>query len=152
MCEPYPPPQEDSHDPSLTCMRFGIGFHMLCIHIDHGHADWKGIFPKGSKTRGVGSLRTDLVTKTPSAWIMMWPSFGKAFPTHVFFLAGARCLSAGHHLRLTRGPAGNRTTTGSLSASTRTTPYQLSRGDTCKAFPTQMPFVQRGAAFVLVLM
>ena len=32
-----------------------------------------------------------------------------------FFLAGARCLSAGHHLRLTRGPAGNRTTTGSLS-------------------------------------
>ena len=24
------------------------------------------------------------------------------------------CLSAGHHLRLTRGPAGNRTTTGSL--------------------------------------
>jgi len=47
-----------------------------------------------------------------------------------FFLAGARCLSAGHHLRLTRGPAGNRTTTGSLSASPRTTPYQLSRGDT----------------------
>ena len=32
-----------------------------------------------------------------------------------FFLAGARCLSAGHHLKLTRGPAGNRTTTGSLS-------------------------------------
>ena len=32
-----------------------------------------------------------------------------------FFLAGALCLSAGHHLRLTRGPAGNRTTTGSLS-------------------------------------
>ena len=47
-----------------------------------------------------------------------------------FFLAGARCLSAGHHLRLTRGPAKNRTTTGSLSASPRTTPYQLSRGDT----------------------
>ena len=47
-----------------------------------------------------------------------------------FFLAGARCLSAGHHLRLTRGPAGNRTTTGSLPASPRTTPYQLSRGDT----------------------
>ena len=47
-----------------------------------------------------------------------------------FFFAGARCLSAGHHLRLTRGPAGNRTTTGSLSASPRTTPYQLSRGDT----------------------
>ena len=50
--------------------------------------------------------------------------------SHAFFLAGARCLSAGHHLRLTRGPAGNRTTTGSLSASPRTTPYQLSRGDT----------------------
>ena len=47
-----------------------------------------------------------------------------------FFLAGARCLSAGHHLRLTRGPAGNRTTTGSLSASSRTTPYQLSHEDT----------------------
>ena len=47
-----------------------------------------------------------------------------------FFLAGALCLSAGHHLRLTRGPAGNRTTTGSLSASPRTTPYQLSHEDT----------------------
>jgi len=46
------------------------------------------------------------------------------------FLAGALCLSAGHHLRLTRGPAGNRTTTGSLSASSRTTPYQLSHEDT----------------------
>ena len=33
-----------------------------------------------------------------------------------FFLVGALCLSAGHHLRLTRGPAGNRTTTGNLSA------------------------------------
>ena len=33
-----------------------------------------------------------------------------------FFLVGALCLSAGYHLRLTRGPAGNRTTTGSLSA------------------------------------
>ena len=31
----------------------------------------------------------------------------------LLFFAGARCLAAGHHLRLTRGPAGNRTTTGS---------------------------------------
>ena len=54
-------------------------------------------------------------------------------PTSYFFLAGARCLSAGHHLRLTRGPAGNRTTTGSLSASSRTMPYQLSHEDTSKA-------------------
>ena len=48
----------------------------------------------------------------------------------LFFLLGALCLSAGHHLRLTRGPAGNRTTTGSLSAPSRTTPYQLSHEDT----------------------
>ena len=48
---------------------------------------------------------------------------GKGFVS--FFLVGAR--SAGHHLRLTRRPAGNRTTTGSLSASF----YQLSHGDTC---------------------
>ena len=34
-------------------------------------------------------------------------------------------------LRLTRGPAGNRTTTGSLSAPSRTTPYQLSHEDAC---------------------
>ena len=34
----------------------------------------------------------------------------------IFLGVGALCLSAGHHLRLTRGPAGNRTTTGSLSA------------------------------------
>ena len=33
-------------------------------------------------------------------------------------------------LRLTRGPAGNRTTTGRLSAPSRTTPYQLSHEDT----------------------
>ena len=33
------------------------------------------------------------------------------------------------HLRLTCGPAGNRTTTGSLSASSRTTPYQLLHRD-----------------------
>ena len=32
-------------------------------------------------------------------------------------------------LRLTCGPAGNRTTTGSLSASSRTTPYQLLHRD-----------------------
>ena len=37
-----------------------------------------------------------------------------------FFLARARCLSAS-----LRGPAGNRTTTGSLSAPSRTTLYQL---------------------------
>jgi len=43
-------------------------------------------------------------------------------------------------LRLTRGPAGNRTTTGSLSASPRTTPYQLSRGDTSKLQTTICPF------------
>ena len=35
---------------------------------------------------------------------------------NLFFLVGALCLSAGHHLKFTRGPAGNRTTTGSLSA------------------------------------
>ena len=33
-------------------------------------------------------------------------------------------------LRLTRGPARKRTTTGSLSAPSRTTPYQLSHEDT----------------------
>ena len=37
------------------------------------------------------------------------------------------------HLRLTCGPAGNRTTTGSLSASSRTTPYQLLHRDACYA-------------------
>ena len=45
---------------------------------------------------------------------------------HFFFLPGALCLLAGHHLRLTRGPAGNRTTNGSLSASSRTMTYTLS--------------------------
>ena len=45
-----------------------------------------------------------------------WFVFGGCLPVlsllrsdgFVFF-AGARCLSAGHHLRLTRGPAGKRT-------------------------------------------
>ena len=33
-----------------------------------------------------------------------------------FLLVSALCLSAGHHLTLTRRPAGNQTTTGNLSA------------------------------------
>ena len=44
-------------------------------------------------------------------------------------------------LRLTRGPAGNRTTTGSLSAPSRTTPYQLSHEDTCRSHLLQRPLV-----------
>ena len=43
-------------------------------------------------------------------------SYCKSADRKLFFLAGALCLSTGRHLRLTRGPAGNRTTTGSLSA------------------------------------
>ena len=35
------------------------------------------------------------------------------------------------HLRLTCGPAGNRTATGSLSATSRTSPYQLLHRDAC---------------------
>ena len=42
--------------------------------------------------------------------------------TGTFFLGGAICLSAGHQLlRLTCGPAGNRITTGSLSAMSKDT-------------------------------
>ena len=39
------------------------------------------------------------------------------------------------YLRLTCGPAGSRTTTGSLSASSRTTPYQLLHRDTLRIGP-----------------
>ena len=46
------------------------------------------------------------------------------------FFTRARCLAAVFVLRLTRGQAGNRTTTGSLSAPLRTTPYQLSHEET----------------------
>ena len=43
---------------------------------------------------------------------------------------GANRLSPGHHtLRLTCGPAGNRTATGGLSATLRTSPYQLLHRD-----------------------
>ena len=54
----------------------------------------------------------DLPTKTSSR---PEPRSHSSVISVVFFFAGARCLSAGHHLRLTRGPAGNRTTTGSRS-------------------------------------
>ena len=48
----------------------------------------------------------------------------------LFFVDGANWLSPGHHtLRLTCGPAGNRTATGSLSATSRTSPYQLLHRD-----------------------
>ena len=47
-----------------------------------------------------------------------------------FFVDGANWLSPGHHtLRLTCGPAGNRTATGSMSATSRTSPYQLLHRD-----------------------
>ena len=47
-----------------------------------------------------------------------------------FFVDGANRLSPGHHTwRLTCGPAGNRTATGSLSATSRTSPYQLLHRD-----------------------
>ena len=52
-----------------------------------------------------------VVHRIQALWLM------NSSPCCGFFLVGARCLSAGHHLRLIRGPAGNRTTTGSLSAS-----------------------------------
>ena len=46
---------------------------------------------------------------------------------HQFFFFGRRPLPfGGSHLRLPSGPAGIRTTTGSLSALARPTPYQLS--------------------------
>ena len=45
-----------------------------------------------------------------------------------FFFVRARCLSAGLRSSLTRGPAGNRTATGSVST-TRVMPYQLHHED-----------------------
>ena len=48
----------------------------------------------------------------------------------VFFCPSPLPFSGSTVLRLTRGPAGNRTTTGSLSAPSRATPYQLSHEDT----------------------
>ena len=60
-----------------------------------------------------------------------WAAFFFPF----FFVDGANWLSPGHHtLRLTCGPAGNRTATGSLSATSRTSPYQLLHRDACGVF------------------
>ena len=52
------------------------------------------------------------------------------YTCQLFFVDGANWLSPGHHtLTLTCGPAGNRTATGSLSATSRTSPYQLLHRD-----------------------
>ena len=52
---------------------------------------------------------------------------------NLFFCPSPLPFGGSTVLRLTRGPAGNRTTTGSLSAPSRTTPYQLSHEDTWPA-------------------
>ena len=67
-------------------------------------------------------LIVELATKTFGSygWLALVTEplilpLGTRSANHHFFFVGACCLSAGHYLRLTRGPAGNRTTTGSLS-------------------------------------
>ena len=58
-----------------------------------------------------------------------------------FFFFGRRPLPfVGSHLRLPSGPAGIRTTTGSLSALARPTPYQLSHRVASKDVCTQVHF------------
>ena len=49
----------------------------------------------------------------------------------------------GSHLRLPSGPAGIRTTTGSLSALARPTPYQLSHRVACTGFSSAAPVTQK---------
>ena len=66
---------------------------------------WTGrtqLCPNSSPRANIGTLALSLYT----TWSLATS----------FFFVGALCLSAGYHLRLTCGPAGNRTTTGSLSA------------------------------------
>ena len=56
-----------------------------------------------------------------------WLGHGFQITTLIYFFCGRRPLPfGGSHLRLPSGPAGIRTTTGSLSALARPTPYQLS--------------------------
>ena len=58
-----------------------------------------------------------------------------------FFFCGRRPLPfGGSHLRLPSGPAGIRTTTGSLSALARPTPYQLSHRVAYHVSPSVSPF------------
>ena len=88
------------------------------------HTGPKSLLPYSTKTKGRRQISiSGPVSSRPTV-------MQTARRPDLVFLAAVLCLSAGHHLRLTRGPAGNRTTTGSLSASSRTTPYQLSHEDT----------------------
>ena len=72
--------------------------------------------------------------RTPLDWTHAWAMLGEWAGTIAFpipeqgdFFCGRRHLPfGGSHLRLPSGPAGIRTTTGSLSALARPTPYQLS--------------------------
>ena len=81
------------------------------------------------------SYFVDFVQKLSFSWnyaFLMVPRFSEIciFPWENAFLAGARCLSAGHHLRLTRGPAGPTNYHRQSVRVAKNDAYQLTRGDT----------------------
>ena len=87
--------------------------------------------PAGNRT-ATGSLSA---TSRTSPYQLLHRDACGVFFSDFFFVDGANWLSPGHHtLRLTCGPAGNRTATGSLSATSRTSPYQLLHRDACGVF------------------
>ena len=87
---------------------------------------WKREFRAGD-----GSNAETFSPTTPLSVVKMLIVLGLVHRLAIAFFLWSAPLSFdwSPHLRLTCGPAGNRTTTGSLSASSRTTPYQLLHRD-----------------------
>ena len=72
-------------------------------------------------------LQWERVERVPTLWLQTTPQETARCARFFFVFFGRRPLPfGGSHLRLPSGPAGIRTTTGSLSALARPTPYQLS--------------------------
>ena len=87
-------------------------------------------------------------TFRPSGATNHWiNTVNRDFPIFSFFCGRRPLPFGGSHLRLPSGPAGIRTTTGSLSALARPTPYQLSHRVAC-----DFPIFSRIYLFFLLIL
>ena len=110
----------------LVVFSFGCFFSALRLVFGVGSAWLSPCFVPPCSARPLGLSSGAFWSSQCSAGPSLWVS-GCVCD---FFVDGANRLSPGHRTwRLTCGPAGNRTATGSLSATSRTSAYQLLHRD-----------------------
>ena len=120
--------QKKNTKPQRSALLYTVGQDRPGISLLPEKCEERGAF---SRTNNTPSETTSHMQKIPTwpqtGWwtVVRLGAYNLPGASIFFFLVGALCLSAGHHLRLTRGPAGNRTTTGSLSAKSAAIPTEL---------------------------